>query len=59
MENNQGNNIATPCLDQDVVVVLGSQHPLPRNPKKFLPKYDPDSNEPTDDHIEFFMIAFH
>jgi hypothetical protein len=41
MENQ--NNPARPWLDQDVVAVLGAQHPLPKHPEKWLPKFDPDS----------------
>ena len=37
------NNLAKPWLDQDVVVVSGPQHPLPKHPEKFLPNFDPDS----------------
>jgi hypothetical protein len=41
MENQ--NNPARPWLDQDVVVVPGAQHPLPKHPEKWIPKFDPDS----------------
>jgi hypothetical protein len=41
MENQ--NNPARPWLDQDAVVVPGAQHPLPKHPEKWLPKFDPDS----------------
>ena len=37
------NNISRPWLDQDTMAILGPQHPLPKHPKKFLPKLDPDS----------------
>jgi hypothetical protein len=37
------NNPTRPWLDQDVVVVPGAQHPLPKHPKKWLPKFDLDS----------------
>jgi hypothetical protein len=37
------NNPTRPWLDQDAVVVLGPQHPLPKHPEKWLPKFDPDS----------------
>jgi hypothetical protein len=37
------NNPTRPWLDQDVVAVPGAQHPLPKNPEKWLPKFDPDS----------------
>jgi hypothetical protein len=41
MENQ--NNPARPWLDQDAVAVPGTQHPLPKHPEKWLPKFDPDS----------------
>jgi hypothetical protein len=37
------NNHARPWLDQDVVAIPGPQHPLPKHPEKWLPKFDPDS----------------
>jgi hypothetical protein len=50
MENQ--NNHARPWLDQDVVVVPRSQHPLPKHQDKWLPKFDPDSKQSVDDHIK-------
>jgi hypothetical protein len=55
MENQ--NNPARPWLDQDVVVVPGPQHPLPKHPEKWLPKFDPDSKQIVEDHIKKFMLA--
>jgi hypothetical protein len=55
MENQ--NNPARPWLDQDVVVVPGPQHPLPKHPEKWLPKFDLDSKKSTEDHIKKFMLA--
>jgi ribonuclease HI len=55
MENQ--NNPARPWLDQDAVAVPGDQHPLPKHPKKWLPKFDPDSKQIADDHIKKFMLA--
>jgi hypothetical protein len=54
MENQ--NNPARPWLDQDVVVVPRAQHPLPKNPEKWLPKFDPDSKQIVEDHIKKFML---
>ena len=39
-----------PWLAADAIAVLGAQHPLPKNPEKLLPKFDPDK-----DHIKQFM----
>jgi hypothetical protein len=50
-------NPARPWLDQDVIVVPGAQHPLPKHPEKWLPKFDPDSKQITEDHIKKFMLA--
>jgi hypothetical protein len=55
MENQ--NNPARPWLDQDVVVVPGDQHPLPKHPEKWLPKFDPDSKQIVEDHIKKFVLA--
>ena len=46
------NNPSRPWLDQDVVAVPGPQHPLPKHPEKWLPKFDPDSKQSTEDHIK-------
>jgi hypothetical protein len=51
------NNPARPWLDQDVVAVPGAQHPLPKHPEKWLPKFDPDSKQIAEDHIKKFMLA--
>jgi hypothetical protein len=55
MENQ--NNLARPWLDQDAMAVPGTQHPLPKHPKKWLPKFDPDSKKSAEDHIKKFMLA--
>ena len=46
-----------PWLDGDSMSVLGDQHRLPKNPKKWLPKYNPDDKIPVEDHIKTFMQA--
>jgi hypothetical protein len=51
------NNPARPWLDQDAVAVPRAQHPLPKHPEKWLPKFDPDSKQITEDHIKKFMLA--
>jgi hypothetical protein len=51
------NNLARPWLDQDVVAVPGAQHPLPKHPEKWLPKFDPNSKQIAEDHIKKFMLA--
>jgi hypothetical protein len=50
MEN--PNNPTRPWLDQDVVAIPGPQHPLPKHPEKWLPKFDPDSKQIVEDHIK-------
>jgi hypothetical protein len=55
MENQ--NNTTRPWLDQDVVVVPGPQHPLPKHPEKWLPKFDPYLKQSTEDHIKKFMLV--
>jgi hypothetical protein len=39
------NNPARPWRDQDAVAIPGPQHPLPKHPEKWLPKFDPDSKQ--------------
>jgi hypothetical protein len=51
------NNLARPWLDQDAVAITGPHHPLPKHPEKWLPKFDPDSKQITEDHIKKFMLA--
>jgi hypothetical protein len=51
------NNPARPWLDQDAVAIPGPQHPLPKHLEKWLPKFDPDSKQITEDHIKKFMLA--
>jgi hypothetical protein len=55
MENQ--NNPARPWLDQDSIAVPGAQHPLPKHLEKWLPKFDPDSEQIAEDHIKKFMLA--
>jgi hypothetical protein len=50
MENQ--NNPAKLWFDQDVVVVPGPQHPLPKHLEKWLPKFDPNSKQSVEDHIK-------
>ena len=40
-----------PWLAMDTIVVHGIQRPLPKQPEKFLPKYDPDNDVTPKDHI--------
>ena len=49
------NNLARPWLDQDVVAILGPQHPLPKNPEKWLPKFDLDSKQSAANHIKNYV----
>jgi hypothetical protein len=51
------NNPARPWLDQDAVGVPGPQHLFPKHPEKWLPKFDPDSKQSTEDHINKFMLV--
>jgi hypothetical protein len=51
------NNPTRTWLDQDVVVVPGPQHPLPKHLEKWLPKFDLDSKKFVEDHIKNFMLS--
>ena len=54
---NANPNANMPWMDQDAVAVPGIQHPLPKHPEKLLPKFNPESNEPAEDHVKKFMLA--
>ena len=45
-----------PWMAQDAVAVPGVQHPLPKHPEKLLPKFNPESKEPAEDHVKKFML---
>jgi hypothetical protein len=45
-----------PWRSLGVVNVLGDQHDLPKNPDKWLPKFDPASKQALDEHINKFML---
>jgi hypothetical protein len=55
MENQ--NNPARPWLDQDAMAIPGPQHPFPKHPEKWLPKFDPDSKKSAEDHIKKFILS--
>ena len=44
-----------PWLDGEFVFVLGDQHRLPKNPEKWLLKYNLDEKIPMEYHIKTFM----
>lgn len=50
------NNPARPWLDQDVMAIPGPQQPLPKHPKKWLPKFDLNPKQSVEDHIKKFML---
>ncbi len=58
-ENMGGNNTPTrkPWLASDAVAVPGQQHNLPKHSEKYLPRFDPDKNEPPEDNVKAFMMA--
>jgi hypothetical protein len=46
-----------PWLVMDAIVVPRAQHPLPKHPEKLLPKFDPDNDITSEDHIKKFMLC--
>ena len=46
-----------PWLTIDYIDIPGPTHPFPKNPEKFLPKYDPDDDILPKYHIKQFMDA--
>lgn len=57
--NDNANANNQPWLLQDALEIPGRQHCLLRHQKKLLPKFNPDSKEPVEDHIQKFMLANH
>ena len=50
-------NPQLPWLRMAAIAVLGVQHPLPKHSDKLLPKFNPDDKEPTEVHVDKFMLA--
>ena len=48
-------DINRPWLDLDAILVPIQLHKLPKNPKKWLPMFNPDDRIPTQDHIKIYM----
>ena len=46
-----------PWLAADAIVVHEAQHPLPKYPEIFLPKFDPNNDITPEDHIKQFMLS--
>ena len=46
-----------PWLTKDVIAIPGASHRFPKNPQKFLPKYDIDDDVLLEYHIKKFMNA--
>ena len=44
-------------LTIDSLAILGPLNPLPKHPKKLLPKFDPDDDISLESHIKKFMIS--
>ena len=56
MENNNNDNLQ-PWLLCDALAIPGRQHRLPKHPETLLPRYNPDSKESAEDHIQKFLLA--
>ena len=46
-----------PWLDGDAMSILDDQHRLPKNPEKWLAKFNLDEEIPVEDHIKYFMLS--
>ena len=46
-----------PWLTINAISIPGPQNPLPKHPKTFLPKFDPDKDILLEEHIKQFMLA--
>ena len=56
VENNNNDSLQLRLL-QDAPAIPGRQHRLPKHPEKLLPRFNPDSKEPTEDHIQKFILV--
>ena len=54
---NVNNPPTRPWLVLNVMVVSGDVHDLPKHPKKLLPKFDPNKNEPPKYHMKKFTLT--
>jgi hypothetical protein len=46
-----------PWFAVDSIAVTGAQHPLPKHPKKLLPKFDLGNDVTPEDYIKQFMLS--
>jgi len=54
---NMANQLRISWLALGAVVVARQLHDFPKHSEKFLPKYDPDTKESSEDHVSKFMLA--
>ena len=45
------------CLTINPLAISGPQNPLPKNPNRLLPKFDPDNDILPKTHLDKFMLA--
>ena len=43
------------CLDLDTILIPRQLHKFPKNPEKWLSRFNPDDRIPTEDHIMSYM----
>jgi hypothetical protein len=55
--NNPNPQNYEPWLLSDVFVISGVLHDLPKHPKKFLPKFDPEKKDLFEDHVKNFISS--
>ena len=48
---------ARPWTSPGVIQMEATLHPLPKNPKIWLPKFNPNDGLPTEEHLHDFMLA--
>ena len=46
-----------PWLRRSEVAILEIQHPLPKHLDKLLPNFNSDNKEPTENHIDKFILV--
>ena len=50
-------NLNRPWIDLDTVLIPRQLHKLPKNPEKWLPRFNLDDMIPAKDHVKSYMQA--
>ena len=50
-------DLKKPWIFLDAILIIGQLHKLPKNPEKWLPRFNPDDRIPAEDHIKSYTQA--